>query len=154
MITTKKWLKIRRQLCVTFVGKFYAIVKKTKAMRREYKALDNKIVIVNNSGTVKLYLEQSRPRVIGTIRNGVLITERKKSKHFHRMMQSYGFNYHLLLNCKEFGFDKVVVIEDGKRHKPIEVSELKQKGVVKYFKKQGFELQIFVNADIINKADD
>jgi len=74
--------------------------------------------------------------------------KRNRSKHLFRKNNSYGFNEFLIRASKTF--DKVKLIDDlGTYLFP--KTEILEKGKYLFFKEQGFEKQLFLQLEEINK---
>ena len=65
-----------------------------------------------------------------------------------RKNNSYGFNEHLIKTGKTF--DKIKLIDDGGTY-VFPKSEILEKGKYLFFKEQGFEKQLFLPLEEINK---
>jgi hypothetical protein len=83
----------------------------------------------------------SRSRCLGVISGETFYTQRKTEAHLMRTLEDIGFNWHLI---KRGTFNKVVVeISDGRILRTTR-EHILQCGSTKFFKNQGFELQIFL----------
>lgn len=104
--------------------------------------------IIRNGNDLLLGLSgERRTRKIGSISNGVLYVRRRRS-HIMDVNKSYGFNHHILSNARMF--DKVNIKDDYGIYE-LPVSVILDKGDFLFFKKQGFEKQIFLPLDEIYK---
>ena len=111
-------------------------------------------LIKYKNGLVELKLmTEAKSRKVGIIKDGILFIERSSKKHIHRKSNSYGFNYYLLK--KGSSFNKVALIEDDETTYLINKDTILQYGKCMNFKNaadgNSFELQIFLNRDIIKK---
>jgi len=111
---------------------------------------DNKIIVeaskAHNSNNrvifIKLASENHR-RKIGHLNTEKrwLVVLRKKRRHLHRLSKSYGFNYSIISEAKQF--DKILLRDDNSSYEiPNEV--ILKEGKFLFFKEQGFEVQIFL----------
>lgn len=106
------------------------------------------------SGTIELTLAtEGKPRRLGHVKDKVFFVERSLSKHLHRKSNSYGFNYYFLKKSKSF--TQVCLMEDGENFYSIPRDTITSYGKVLHFKNSAdgnsFELQIFLNRDIITR---
>lgn len=109
--------------------------------------LGNSLTIMM-SGNVFLKLQsESKKRRLGYIDRPArtLVVERKRGKHLHWKSNSYGFNYLFLSKAKSFD---TVTLKDEYGTYEIKVSTILNNGKL-HFKKQGFELQVFLALEII-----
>lgn len=118
------------------------------------KDVNNNFLVKYKDGKVELKLgTEKHPRKIGKIEDGCLYVERTLSKHLHRKSNAYGFNYFLIKKSKSFNY--VVLVEDGEYQYKIPKDSILQYGKVMNFKNSedgnSFELQIFLNRDIIKR---
>ena len=103
-------------------------------------------------GKVVLWLDsEQRDRNLGMIKEKTLFVKRNSENHLHRKSNSYGFNYYLVKNAKNF--DKVALTEDDENLYIVPRQTIVDMGKVMYFKSSedgnSFEVQIFLNRDII-----
>jgi len=122
-------------------------------IRETYHGFD-KIVTDEKDGiiVVKLKLhKEDFPRSLGTIICGekTLYTKRDSSKHLHYKSNSYGFNYSLISGAKRF--DKVKIEVDEESVYVVPNSVILAEGFFLHFQKEGFERQIFLGLEIIEK---
>ena len=89
-------------------------------------------------------------REIGKIdfKTRTMSTYRSRVKHLHRQSNSYGFNHYLIKNTVTF--DKVL-LRDGYGKYLIPCDVILEEGYFLYFKQEGFELQIFLSLEVINR---
>ena len=102
---------------------------------------------------IKLSLQLSkekRERTIGEINPElkILYLKRKRDRHLHYKSNSYGFNYHVLSTGQRF--NDIVIIDEFGTFK-IPKSHLIEKSKFLFFKQKGFERQIFLPLDEMNK---
>jgi len=112
-------------------------------------AVGNKLII--NGNRIKLkFANQRKPKLIGVINleNRFLFVLRTRSKHLFRKLNAYGFCYRVISEAKKFDYIKLAD-EYGTYLIPRKV--MLEEGEFLHFKKQGFELQIFLNIDIMKK---
>ena len=109
----------------------------------------NSIIVSGNIISLKLKSEtKSREIGVMNLKEKYLAVKRVREKHLLRKNNSYGFNYYILLNAKKF--DKIMLSDNfGRWLIPIKL--ILEKGSFLRFKKQGFELQMFMPIDIITK---
>jgi len=122
-------------------------------IRETYHGFD-KIITDEKDGliVVKIKLhKESFARSLGTIVCGekTLYTKRDSSKHLHYKSNSYGFNHAFILNAKRF--DKVRLEVDESEVYLIPTSVILVEGFFLHFQKEGFEKQIFLGVETINK---
>jgi hypothetical protein len=94
-------------------------------------------------------LSEGRARHLGNIdtRAKVMFVERDRQKHLYRKTQSYGFNEYVLRNGD---FNTVVLTDDFGKY-VIPKDTIFQYGNYLNHKRSGFELQIFLRLELINK---
>lgn len=97
---------------------------------------------IEKSGNVYWISEKHR-RNIGKLVNDTFYCQRRP-EHFHRLTKSYGFNYELV-KYSPFIFI-CVELQSGEKIWTTRQTVL-EKGKVLNFKKQGFELQIFLKLE-------
>lgn len=106
-------------------------------------------------GSIGLSLKSEKPRErrLGIIMNGTFFTSREDT-HLHIKSNSYGFNYYLM---KKSHFTYVMLGTANGSFFQIPKSVILEKGKVLHFKNasdgNAFELQIFLNLDIIKEYD-
>lgn len=105
--------------------------------------------ITNLNGWVMLKLAaEKHSRKVGYLANDILRVERTRHKHLHRLSNSYGFNYEIISKAKRF--TKVLLCDEfGQYMIPNEY--ILEHGGFLHFKTQGFEKQIFLKLEEINK---
>lgn len=135
-------------------------------VRKEFKTIhkrsDNKgnFFIVEEEpeyGNWKVYVHLSgekNRRLIGEIdtENRMMFVRRKKERHFHFKMMSYGFNYVAIQDI--VNLQNILMLEtigDRKTYYKIPIKFIKEHGVVKNFSKSGFELQVFLRYEYFEK---
>ncbi len=110
----------------------------------------NKIMVMK-SGNVFLHLNQQKRRRIGRIdrTKRIFMCERNRGKHLFRKMNAYGFNEYLISKAKSF--DRVLLSDDFAEYL-IPISDISLHGRnYLHFQKQGFELQLFIPLEILEK---
>lgn len=135
-------------------------------IRREFKTIhvrsdkDGNQLIVKEEpvyGNRKIYVHlnvEQYPRFIGEIdrQNRILIVRRQRNKHLHRDMNSYGFNYTVIHDTKQFS---QVMLEETNGEEftryLIPVKDIISHSVVKFFKQEGLEVQYFMRLEIIQR---
>lgn len=126
--------------------------KKAKWVTRIPDKLGNMLIATERKGSIVLVLalvKENRKRNIGVIdtdtEGGIFCVKRKIDKHLHRKSNSYGFNWNVLQGTR---FQKVRLTDEGGSYlMPKKI--ILEKGSFLHFSKQGFELQIFLDYDII-----
>ena len=110
----------------------------------------NSIIVSGNIISLKLESEtKSREIGVMNLKEKYLAVKRIREKHLLRINNSYGFNHYILLNAKKF--DKIMLSDNfGRWLIPIKL--ILEKGSFLHFRKEGFELQIFMPIDIITKS--
>jgi len=106
------------------------------------------------SHQIFLKLKQKPKRLLADIHkyNGkmYLVITRERMKHLFRQNESYGFNNTMLKSCLCVNIDTIILRDDyGVYMFPISV--IFDKGEFMYFKQDGFERQVFLKLDEINK---
>lgn len=106
-------------------------------------------------GNRKVYIHlaaESRRRLIGEIdrQNKIMFIRRDKNKHLHYKMNSYGFNWTVINETKQFN-SVLMMLKDGDSQQwyMIPVQFIKESGSVKNFSKSGFELQVFLRVEYL-----
>ena len=120
-----------------------------------YDDYDNAIIVdatrVKDSVNRIIYIKlasENKPRKIWYInpKKRWLVVLRKKSRHFHRLSKSYGFNFEILDKAQQF--DKILLRENmgtkSAKTYEIPVKVILEEGEFLFFKEQGFEKQIFL----------
>lgn len=108
----------------------------------EFRIIDKKKIVL------KLKTER-KARNVGIINSlSQLVVKRKRKLHLHYMSNSYGFNYFIIANAQKF--QKVLLCDELGRYL-IPNSVILEEGKFLYFKQTGFEKQLFLPLDIINK---
>ena len=115
----------------------------------------NVIIVENNKKRISVYLRlasERHRRLVGHIdpKNLTLHIERDLSKHLLNKANAFGINYTLLEKSKTFNYvclhetdtDRIYLFD---KHWAID------NGQFLFFKEQGFEKQIFLNRDILQK---
>lgn len=107
----------------------------------------NAIWIMNSGNVFLKLLKEQKKRRLGYIDRGkqTFIIRRKRHTHLLRKINSYGFNHHMISKAKSF--DKISLRDEFGEY-TIPVSAVLMHGK-KHFKKQGFELQIFLPLEVI-----
>ena len=109
----------------------------------------NKLIINGNRILIK-FAKERNAKLIGVINleNRFMFVRRTRSKHLFKKLNAYGFCYRVISEAKKF--DHVKISDDyGTYLIPRQV--MLDEGEFLHFKKQGFELQIFVNLYILNR---
>jgi len=128
------------------MAKLKKIKKLKKTIRQFFDKDENRIIIESTDKrigiSIKLISEKKR-RNIGYITKSTrtLFVKRERSKHLHWMSNSYGFNYHLIKEAKQFD---LVSLSDEFSDYNIPRTYILENGKILFFKQQGFELQTFV----------
>ena len=73
---------------------------------------------------------------------------RDRKKHLHIKSDSYGFNWHVLMRANKV---ENVLLKDREGVYLIPIRHILNRGQFMHFKKQKFELQIFLTLEEINK---
>lgn len=109
---------------------------------------------VNANIHLRLAAEKA-PRLLGSMdfATRTFYCRRKTSKHLHRKSNSFGFNW-TVMNDAFLAIDTVYIVVDDQDHFRIKKSVLEEWGSYLNFKQQGFELQRFLNRDIIEANSD
>lgn len=96
---------------------------------------------LSNSGTVHLKLaSEEKSRKIGQVVDNRFVVTRNREKHLYRITESYGFSSEIL---KGLRVEYIDLTEDtGTFRIPINI--ILEKGEYIFFKKQGFEKQLFL----------
>ena len=112
-------------------------------------AFGNKIIRKQAKIYLKLAEEDSH-REIGYIdfKTGTFICRRRKSVHLHIKSNSYGFNHKIMTEAVTF--DKVKIYIDAAVYL-MPVEDIVKYGQFLFFKQKGFELQLFVPVEIIER---
>lgn len=76
--------------------------------------------------------------------------KRNSAKHFHRKTNGYGFNWSIL-NDPTLFIQRIHLVVDENEQYYFDKSIIEQYGKFLNFKEQGFELQRFLNIDIIKQ---
>ena len=108
---------------------------------------------VHQNANIHLKLkEEATPRLLGTFDfiTRTFHCKRNTSKHLHRKSKSFGFNW-TILNDTFLAVEKVYIIVDEENHYCFPISLIKEYGHFLNFKQQGFELQKFMNFDLIKR---
>lgn len=124
----------------------------------------NVLLIENSRFGINLFIRleaEKHRRYIGTIDelNQTMFVERESLKHTMKVNNGYGFNHYILANTKKFKNVAVIEYPDASEEfnaYVIPVDVILSKGDFLFFKKQGFEKQIFITKDLLNqyKVDD
>jgi len=132
-------------------------MEKEKTIIREFFIEEdgkNKLVIKQNQKTIAVFLqlqaEKNRKRRIGVVTKSTktFFVKRERDKHLFIKGNAYGFNDYVLKN--QTSFDKVALF-DGIEHWKIPVQFIIENGKYLMFKQQGFERQLFVSLEQIEK---
>lgn len=107
----------------------------------------------NEKNLIDIYLKlksERHRRHVGTVVEKTRRFHVERSEDVHLLIKgnAYGFNHYILKEAKKF--DTVVIHEkNSKNIYEIERTELLQRGRFMFFKQQGFELQIFLNREVM-----
>lgn len=98
---------------------------------------------------------EAAPRLLGSVdfSNRTFYCRRSTSKHLHRKSNSFGFNW-TVLGDPFLAIEKVYMVVDDTDHYRFRKSVMDEYGSYLNFKQQGFELQRFLNRDIIEASSD
>lgn len=108
-------------------------------------------------GTRRVFLHlkgEDHKRLIGQIdrQNRIIFMKRDKTRHFFHKMQSWGFNYTVIKDTMQF--DNVLLqVSEGEmiEHFMVPRKFILDNGVVKEFAKTGFEIQIMLRVEYLEK---
>ena len=97
-------------------------------------------------------VKEDRRRKIGTLAEDdtLVIMRRNPEKHLLRVANAYGFCYEFLATAKKVKVVRILIL-GTKDFYHINVSDLLAIGDFLFFKKQGFEKQIFVTLEQLEK---
>jgi len=117
----------------------------------------NKIMVKQNDKLITLILKlgKTKSRLIGTVTKSTRTIEmiRNQSRgHLFWSTNSYGFGYYVLKN--QTSIDWIRLSDDMGGHWKIPVHYLLKAGKFLHFKNQGFELQILLSLEELNKQKD
>jgi hypothetical protein len=136
-------------------------------IKREYKTTHTRsdragnMLLVKEEpvyGTRKFYLHlvaEKHARLIGEVdrQNKIMFMKRDSAKHYHFQMRAYGFNYVVLKESQQF--DRILLqiklLDDYYEYYLIPKSFIMEYGQVKEFNKTGFEIQIFLRAEYLER---
>ena len=98
---------------------------------------------------------EKAPRLLGSVdfTTRTFFCKRKTAKHLHRKSNSFGFNW-TVMNDSFLAIENVYIIVDDQDHYRVKKSVMEEYGSFLNFKQQGFELQRFLNRDIIEANSD
>ena len=115
---------------------------------------DEKGLPANANVHLRLVSEKA-PRLLGSVdfSSRTFYCRRKTGKHLHRKSNSFGFNW-TVLNDSFLAIEKVYIIVDDTDHYRFRKSLMDEFGSFLNFKQQGFELQRFMNVDLISRHSD
>lgn len=107
-------------------------------------------IVVNNDNIYIKFNNELKGRLVGVLNREKrwLFVRRDREKHLLKKANCYGFNYHILSTARLF--DKVRLSDNYGTYN-IPIQEILSKGSFLHFKKQGFEVQIFMNIQDIKK---
>lgn len=133
------------------------LVKKLKADSNVKMAIIDpsaNALICYKDGRISIKLNKEKyERKVGVIKNEMLFVDRILEKHLLKKANSYGFNYNLLKKAKSF--NSVCINENNCTTYIVPNQVILDYGKVMNFKNcqdgNSFELQIFLNRDIIKK---
>lgn len=119
----------------------------------------NVLLVENSRFGINLFIRleaEKHRRHIGTIDelNQLMFVEREALKHKMKVNNGYGFNHYILSNTKKFKDVAVIEYPDATEQCniyviPVEV--ILSNGDFLFFKKQGFEKQIFISKDFMKQ---
>ncbi len=123
------------------------VTKPTKTIKELIDEHGNRIIVTENANTILIQLKlpsEKRKRKIGVVTKSTrtLNVVRDRSKHLHRISNSYGFNHRIIAESKRF--DTIVLTDEYSRYKIPKQFILDNENFL-YFKPQGFELQTFIS---------
>jgi hypothetical protein len=95
-------------------------------------------------------LSEDRRRRLGTVTGEVITMKRNPSKHLLRVANAYGFCYELLATAKKAKVIRLM-IQGTKDFYHITIKDILEHGDFLFFKKQGFEKQIFLTLEQLEK---
>jgi hypothetical protein len=109
--------------------------------------------IINDGDTIIIFLKlkkEKKKREIGIIyvSQSTLFITRNREKHLFRKNQSYGFNEYIISNATKFEY---VRFNDEFISALIPRKIILEKGSYLHFKENGFERQLFLSLEEINK---
>lgn len=108
--------------------------------------------ILYRKGDVMLLdlLSEDRRRRLGIIEGDVIIMRRDPKKHLLRVANSYGFCYELLATAKKLKSIKLIIVGTNDFYH-IAIEDVLKYGDFLFFKTQGFEKQIFLTLEQLEK---
>lgn len=138
------------------VGTRNAIQAKQINIRHFYLDGNNedRLLIKTNEKTISVFLqlksENYRSRRIGLVTKSTktIFIRREREKHLFRKANAYGFSYYIIKNQTSFD---TICLSDELCHWKIPVQYLLEHGSFLEFKNEGFEKQIFLSLDLLNK---
>lgn len=95
-------------------------------------------------------VSEDRRRRLGTIVDDYIIMKRDPKKHLLRVANAYGFCYELLATAKKIKVIRLMII-GTKDFYHITIEDVLKHGDFLFFKKQGFEKQIFLTLEQLEK---
>jgi hypothetical protein len=109
--------------------------------------------IINDGDTIIIFLKlkkEKKKREIGIIyvSQSTLFITRNREKHLFRKNQSYGFNEYIISHATKFEY---VRFNDEFISALIPRKVILEKGSYLHFKENGFERQLFLSLEEINK---
>jgi hypothetical protein len=109
--------------------------------------------IINDADTITIFLKlkkENKKREIGFINvpQSTLYITRNREKHLFRKNQSYGFNEYIISKATTFEY---VRFNDEFISALIPRKVILEKGSYLHFKENGFERQLFLSLEEINK---
>lgn len=116
----------------------------------------NKLIITHYEDVahIKLKLfQETRERNVGTlsIANRILYVSRIKERHLFHKLNAYGLNHYIIKEAKLF--DNIVIKDETKEWCVPREFVLEHGKFLNFSNHGGFELQIFINLDIIKQFE-
>lgn len=113
----------------------------------------NNLLIRQNEKTIVVYLQlhgERRSRKIGVVTKSTrtLSVRREREQHLFRKGNAYGFNEYVIRNQTSFTH---ISLFDGVEHWKIPVEFILSNGTYLNFKEKGYERQLFVTLEQIEK---
>lgn len=105
----------------------------------------------DTNATLYLRLKsENRPRMLGNIdfATRTFYCKRNRAKHYHHQMKGFGFNW-TVLDDNYLNIQKIHLLVDDSERYVFNKSLIKDYGKFLNFKQQGFELQRFINFELI-----
>lgn len=111
--------------------------------------------LANRNNVIYLELASGETRMIGRLsdESKTMMIERDRNKHLLRKANAYGFNYELIKSAQRFTSIMLKEIDGGRTVAWYNIPNtvILETGEFLWFKEQGFERQIFMTIDSIQK---